>query len=71
MFKFWGFYIEVVRAEVGLMVRLYSDIHDPEPCEYYTPSRDPYCVAALLKTDLDLYREEDIILLGEIMDAHI
>jgi hypothetical protein len=71
MFQFYGFLISVVRAEVGLLVRLHKDENDTEPLEYHTPSRDPYCAADLLKTDLDLYREEEIIRLGELIDAYL
>jgi hypothetical protein len=71
MFEFYGYLISVVPAEVGLLVRLHEDENDTEALEYYTPSRDPYCAAALLKTDLDLHSEEEIIQLGELIDAHL
>jgi hypothetical protein len=71
MFEFYGFLISVVRAEVGLLVRLHEDENDTEPLEYSTASNDPYCAAALLKTDLDLYCEEEIIQLGELIDANL
>lgn len=71
MVEFYGYLISVVCAEVGLLVRLHEDENDSEPLEYYTLSYDPYCAAALLKTDLDLYREEEIIQLGELIDAYL
>lgn len=55
----------------GLIVRLHEDENDAEPLEFYTSSKDVYCAAVLLKTDLDLRREEDIIQLGDLMDAHL
>jgi len=71
MFEFYGYWISVVRMEIGLLVRLHDDEEDTEPAEYYTPSRDPYCAAALLRTDLDLQTESEIIQLGELIAAHL
>jgi hypothetical protein len=71
MFEFYGYGISVVRMDVGLLVRLHEDEDDTEPAAYYTPSRDPYCAAALLRTDLDLQTESEIIQLGELIAAHL
>jgi hypothetical protein len=71
MFEFYGYFISGVRLELGLLVRLHEDEADTEPLEYFTPSRDPYCAAALLKTDLDLLNESEIIQLGELIDANL
>jgi hypothetical protein len=71
MFEFYGYWISVVRLEVGLLVRLHDDEEDTEPTAYYTSSRDPYCAAALLRTDLDLQTESEIIQLGELIAAHL
>jgi hypothetical protein len=71
MFDFYGFLIRVVRAEVGLTVMLFEDADDTDPLTFHTKSRDPYCAAGLLKLELDLYTESEIIQLGEMIDAHI
>jgi hypothetical protein len=71
MFEFYGYLISVLRFGEGLLVRLHEDEQDTEPLEYYTPSRDPYCAAALLKTDLDLMSESEVIQFGELIDANL
>jgi hypothetical protein len=71
MFEFYSYWISVVRLEVDLLVRLHDDEDDTEPTAYYTSSRDPYCAAALLRIDLDLFTEAEIIQLGELIAAHL
>jgi hypothetical protein len=71
MFDFYGFLLAVVRAEVGLTVMLYEDEFDTDPLTFQTDSRDPYCAAGLLATELDLMTESEIIQLGEMIDAYI
>ena len=71
MFEFYGFLIHVVRGEIGLTVMLFEGVDDTDPLKFYTKSRDPYCAAGVLKLDLDLYTESEIIQLGEMIDAHI
>ena len=70
MFEFYGYWISVVRVELGLLVRLHEDEQDTEPVEYLSKNQDPYC-AALLRTDLDLMSESEIIQLGELIDANL
>jgi hypothetical protein len=71
MFDFYGFLIRVVRAEVGLTVVLFEDADDTDPLTFHTASRDPYCAAGLLVTELDLMTESEIIQLGEMIDANL
>jgi hypothetical protein len=71
MFEFYGFLIRVVRAEVGLTVMLYEDANDTDPLTFHTRSRDPYCAAGLLKLELDLVTESEIIQLGDMIDAYL
>ena len=71
MFEFYGFLIRVVRAEVGLTVMLFEVADDTDPLTFHTKSRDPYCAAGLLKLELDLYTESEIIELGEMIDANL
>lgn len=71
MFEFYGYWISVVRLELSLLVRLHEDEQDTEPVEYLCQNQDPYCAAALLRTDLDLMNESEIIQLGELIDANL
>ena len=71
MFEIDGYFIEIVFGDAQTEVRLYEDENDTEPLVYRTRSKDPYCFAALLATELDLITETEIIQLGELIDAHI
>lgn len=72
-FEFAGFYIRVERTPTGTTVALAGslDFPDEDTRLYTTTSRDPLCIAALLRTDLDLHFQSEIEELAGLIDAHL
>ena len=69
MFEFYGIMIDLMVDEGGVTVLLYAD--EADSLAFHSTSHDPLCLAALLRSELDLLLHEELEELAGLIDAHM